>query len=91
MLLLDFEFGKVRTSRVLTTYMLTTAAQLILKKWKSYVPPDINDWLGKMRYIGLICKILAMCWIYIEWNAFLMFKYGKHGSPLLKEIVLKVL
>lgn len=61
MLRLDFENDKIRLFKILLPYMLTIAATLIAKKWNSVEIPDIREWLEKMRYMGLLCKLSAMC------------------------------
>lgn len=60
MLLLDFEGCKTGELKVLTANMLTVATLLISNTWKSAEIPLISEWLGKIRYMGLISKISAM-------------------------------
>lgn len=87
MLLCDFTGCKVGASGVLIANMLTTATIPIVKKWKPAEIPSMNEWLSKVRYVGLMSKLTAICnyraghksavlSFYMQWESFMLSNYA---------------
>lgn len=55
MVLMDFAYFKIPSSRMLFANLLTAASLFIVKVWKS-----IDEWVNKIRYLCLINKLSVL-------------------------------
>lgn len=60
-LLSDFACCKMGSSKVLMANILAAAMTLIASTWKSSDVPTVGEWLRKIRYMGPMGKLSAIC------------------------------
>lgn len=59
MLLLDFDYYKIRSYKELIVKMVIAATLLITEKWKVEEIPTLEEWISKARYTCLISKFVC--------------------------------
>lgn len=101
-MLCDFTDCNIGELGVLITYMLTASILSVVGKRKSEEIPLVTEWLAKVRYLGLMNKLSAIC-IYrtgqenaienftMQWGLFWCSNYVGYQIDHIKESILSVL